>query len=141
MSSEPLGKNRILVDTDVVSYVFRGDTRADYFRAYLLHRNLAVSFMTVAELYYGAYKAGWGTNQVARLENHLRNYTVVPYDYQVCQQWARVRADRERMGHQISVADAWHAACALTHDCALATNNGRDFQDIQGLVVISPGFG
>ena len=81
MTPESLTKNRILVDTDAVSYLFRGDTRAEYFRPYFLHRTLAVSFMTVAELYYGAYKARWGTNRIVQLENHLRNYVVVPYDY------------------------------------------------------------
>ena len=106
MTPEGLTKSRILLDTDVVSYIFRRAPQADFFRPYLLHKTLAVSFMTVAELYYGAYRAAWGINRITQLENHLRNYVVVPYDYLVCQEWARVRAQQERLGHQISVADA-----------------------------------
>ncbi len=73
MTPEELSKGRILVDTDVVSYVFRSSPQADFFRPYLLHRSLAVSFMIVSELYFGAYKANWGANRIAQLENHLRN--------------------------------------------------------------------
>jgi tRNA(fMet)-specific endonuclease VapC len=130
--------SRILVDTDVVSYLFGNKPEADFFREYLLNRTLAVSFMTVAELYFGAYKRGWGSRRIGELENYLKNYVVVPYDYLVCQRWARVRADRRRMGLPIGVADTWHAACALVHACALATNDTRDFLEIPGLELIAP---
>ncbi len=39
-----------VVDTDPISYAFRGDTRSEPFERYLAHGVLAVSFMTVAEL-------------------------------------------------------------------------------------------
>ena len=132
-------ETRILVDTDVFSYLFRRDTRADFFRPYLTHRTLAISFMSVGELYYGAYKDGWGAARIESLENHLKNFVVLPYDYLVCQQWGRVRAERRAKGREIRHADCWIAATALRHDCALATNNGKDFVEIAGLVVISPG--
>lgn len=132
-------KSRIVVDTDVFSYIFRADTQAEFFRPYLLHRTLALSFMTVAQLYYGAYKRDWGPNRIARLENAMKNYVVLPYDRLVCQQWARIRKQCEDAGHPIETLDAWIAACALQHDCALATNNSRHFQYVQNLELISPG--
>jgi tRNA(fMet)-specific endonuclease VapC len=140
MTPAEVGGSRILVDTDVVSYIFGNRPQADFFRPYLRHRTLAISFMTVGELYFGVYNRNWGSQRIAQLENHLKNYVVVPYDYRVCQQWAKIRAARQRSGHQIGLADAWHAACALVHDCALATNNGKDFQGIPGLDLITPGF-
>ena len=76
-------QDRIIVDTDVVSYFFKDDTRADYFKPYFVNRTLAVSFMTVAEAYFGAYKAGWGVRNMEKLENHLKNYVVIPYDYEL----------------------------------------------------------
>jgi tRNA(fMet)-specific endonuclease VapC len=139
MTSLGVTRSRILVDTDVVSYLFGNRPEAEFFRPYLLNRVLAVSFMTVAELYFGAYKRGWGSRRIGDLENHLRNYVIVPYDYLVCQKWARVRADRRRIGHELGVADTWHAACAIVHDCAFATNNTRDFLEIPDLELIAPG--
>ena len=139
IAPDQLTKDRILVDTDVFSYIFRGDPRADYFRPYLLRRTLAISFMSVAELYFGAYWADWGASRIGRLENQLKNYVVLPYDYAICQTWGRVRKQRRTIGREINHADCWIAATALGHDCALATNNGQDFVGTEGLIIISPG--
>lgn len=139
ISQDALAKSRIVVDTDVVSYLFNGHTQAEFFRPYLSNKTLAVSFMTVAQLYYGAYHRGWGSKQLTNLENHLKNYVVLPYDYELCIKWASVRYDTENSRLSIEHADCWIAACALRHDCALATNNGRHFKHIKGLALISPG--
>ena len=40
----------VVVDTDVVSFLFRNDTRAARYRPYLTGRVLTISFMTLAEL-------------------------------------------------------------------------------------------
>jgi predicted nucleic acid-binding protein len=135
---ETIQELRVLVDTDVVSYLFKKDTRAEFFRPFLVNRTLAISFMTVAELYYGAYKAKWQTSQLGGLENHLKNYVILPYDYELACEWARVRVEHTSRGHDIGQADAWIAATALRHQCALATNNGRDFEGTRGLTVICP---
>jgi predicted nucleic acid-binding protein len=140
MEPQLITKNRILVDTDVFSYIFHGDTQAQFFRPYLLNKTLAVSFMTVAQLYYGAYKANWGQSRITHLENQLKNYVILPYDYLVCQYWAQVRKECESHGHSIEHADNWIAACALRYDCALATNNRKHFEVIKNLELISPGF-
>lgn len=50
----------VIVDTDVFSFAFRGDDRADVFREVLEGKLLAVSFTTVGELWYGAEKKSWG---------------------------------------------------------------------------------
>ncbi len=139
IDSAALAKNRIVVDTDVVSYIFNGHTQAEFFQPHLVNKTLAVSFMTVAQVYYGAYHAGWGNNRLTRLENHLKNYVVLPYDYELCLKWASIRQDCEKGGKSIEHSDCWIAACALRHDCALATNNGKHFRHVKGLALISPG--
>ena len=45
----------LIVDTDVVSFLLKGDTRAQLYRPHLQGRTLALSFMTVAELYQWAF--------------------------------------------------------------------------------------
>ena len=132
-------KQRILCDTDVVSYLFSGHTLAQFFHSYLDGQTLAVSFMTVAQLYYGAFKANWGINKRTKLENHLKNYVVLPYDYQLCLKWAEVRSECESKGFSIEHGDCWIAASALRHDCSLATNNGKHFSRVNGLILICPG--
>jgi hypothetical protein len=48
-----------VVDTDVVSYLFKGDSRADRYLPSLLNRELLISFMTEAELEQWTVLAGW----------------------------------------------------------------------------------
>ena len=138
ISPDDIAASRIVVDTDVVSYIFRGDTRADFFQPFLEHRTLAISFMTVSELYYGALKSKWGQNKIGKLENAIKNYVVLPYDYSVCRQWAQIRVQVEDNGNKMEKSDLWIAACALKYGCALATNNGRHFANVDGLSVICP---
>ncbi len=40
----------VLLDTDVVSFLLKGDSRAEAYVPHLQDRRLALSFMTVAEL-------------------------------------------------------------------------------------------
>jgi tRNA(fMet)-specific endonuclease VapC len=127
----------VVVDTDVVSFLFKGDTRAEAYRQCLQGKTLAISFMTVAELYQWAYVRGWGEQKLARLEERLHSYVVVPYDHKLCKRWAQICAERQRLGRPISVQDAWIAATALCYGCPLVTHNHGDFTDIVGLTVVS----
>jgi predicted nucleic acid-binding protein len=133
-----LQHSRIVIDTDIFSYIFRKDSRASFFEPYLSHKTLSLTFISVSELYYGAYKNSWGASRIAQLEAAIKNYVVLPYDYLVCQKWAQLKIENERAGYALPYADSWIGACALQFDCALATNNGRHFQYINGLELVSP---
>jgi tRNA(fMet)-specific endonuclease VapC len=130
--------DRIVVDTDVFSYMFRKDTRADFFRPMLTGKTLALSFMSVAELYYGALIASWGADRLSSLENTMKNFVVLPYNSLCCRKWADLRRTCENAGQPLGHADLWIAACALVHGCAVATNNSSHFRHVPGLKVISP---
>ena len=127
----------LIVDTDVVSFLLKDDTRAHLYRAHLQDNTLALSFMTVAELYQWAYVRNWGERRLARLEEQLHRYVIVPFDNELCKQWASICVQRQRLGRPISAQDAWIAATALRHSCPLVTHNRNDFSAIAGLEVIS----
>lgn len=127
----------LIVDTDVVSFLLKGDTRAQLYRPHLQGKTLALSFMTVAELYQWAYVRNWGDRKLTRLEEQLHRYVIVPFDNELCKQWASISVQRQRIGRPMSVQDAWIAATALRHNCPLVTHNSDDFSDITGLEVIS----
>jgi len=93
--------------------------------------------MTVAELYRWALVRHWGERQLARLDALLAIYVIVPYDRELCWQWAMICAERQRLGQPISVQDAWIAATAVRHGCPLVTHNRGDFAHITDLMVIS----
>jgi predicted nucleic acid-binding protein len=77
----------VLVDTDVVSYLLKGDSRAAAYAPLVQGKIIAISFMTVAELYQWAAVRHWGPQRVAHLAQTLANYLVVPTDDQMCRIW------------------------------------------------------
>jgi predicted nucleic acid-binding protein len=127
----------VVVDTDVCSFVFKGDSRADPYRTYFQNTTAALAFQTVAELYQWAEVSQWGAQRRASLEAWLQAFVIVAYDLETGRLWARIRAERQRKGHPISTADAWVAACALRYGGHLVTHNAADFAGISGLIVIT----
>ena len=114
----------ILLDTNIVSFMFKGDSRAKEYAPYLEGQHLAISFMTVAELYQWAFIRQWGKRRMAKLEKTLRvNYTVLSFDILLCQKWGEVRATCRSEGKPISPQDAWVASTALQYNLTLATHN------------------
>jgi tRNA(fMet)-specific endonuclease VapC len=128
--------NRVLVDTCVVSILLKGHSSAPHYLAHLEGRLRAISFMTEAELYRWALRRHWGERRREWLDNVLRKYAIVPVDRELCLLWAKITNERQGQGRPISCADAWVAASALRHDAMLLTDNTRDFELIEGLVVV-----
>ena len=124
---------KLLVDTDVLSYFLKGDSRALYYEKLVEGKQLIVSFMTVAELYTWAFHRKWGDRQFARLAEHLTSYVICPSDRYLCLLWAHVSSTSHNRGTPISCADAWIAATALNYSVPLLTNNTKHFQNIPNL--------
>ncbi len=118
---------KVLVDTNMVLYVMKGDSLGKAYARHLQGKLLAISFITVGEMCYGAEKRGWGQKRRSHLENALRNFVVVPYDHEIAKQYGVIVAERERKGRPISFSDAWIAASAVKHGVALVNHNAKDF--------------
>ena len=62
---------KIILDTDIVSYLMKGGALA---RAYVPHvqgKLLAIAFITVGEMYFGAENKNWGEKKRKELETTL----------------------------------------------------------------------
>jgi predicted nucleic acid-binding protein len=125
----------LLLDTNVVSYLLKGDTRAADYARLLVGNRLAISFMTVAELFEWAAVRRWRQPRLQQLEQALASYVVIPADIALCRAWGRLRAQQRFAGATIAPQDAWIAATALHHALPLITHNPSDFQHIGGLDV------
>jgi tRNA(fMet)-specific endonuclease VapC len=128
----------LLIDTDIASFIFKGSNYSDPYLPFLSGQELALSFMTVAELFQWAMFRQWGDRRLTQLEQYLLNYLVVPVDQPLCLEWAKVRAHQQSAGRRISPQDAWIAATALRHDLPLVTHNTKDFLAIPNLRLILP---
>jgi len=125
----------IVLDTSVVSIVFKADQRSSFYLPHMTGQRTVVSFQTVEEIWFGAYKARWGARQKNILALHLEQYEVVWPDPETADISAHLRVERERAGRKLNTADAWIAATALRLSCPVASDDG-DFDDIPGLELI-----
>lgn len=126
-----------LIDTDVVSYLFKGDTRGDLYQRHLDNKLGALSFMTVAELDLWAATRNWGTKKREELAIFLSPYIVIESSRELCNKWAEIRDQVNRTGSHLDTADAWIAATALLYELPLVTHNRDHFARVPNLSVIS----
>ncbi len=126
-----------ILDTHIVSYLMKGGPLAEAYAPHVQGRLLAIAFITVGEMYFGAEKNNWGKKKRKELETTLRNFVVIPYDHEIARCYGRLVAERERNGKPIAPNDAWIAACATRHDVPLVTHNAKDFVSITALEVIT----
>lgn len=131
--SLPLTPAVVLLDTDVFSYLLKDDSRAGAYITLIQDFRLALSFMTVAELFQWARMHKWGSKRIAQLEQTLTTYILIPADLEMCRIWGAVRSAGQAAGQTIAPQDAWIAATALRYGLPLVTNNASDFKAVVGL--------
>lgn len=127
----------VVVDTDVVSFIFKGDTRGDLYRPHLHGQIAVIAAQTRAELELWTLGRNWGARRKEQLREELRKYVLVPFSEAVCLHWAQVVDGARRRGRPIGTSDAWIAATALTYSAPLVTHNKEDFAGVPGLILIS----
>lgn len=128
---------RLMVDTNIVSYIMKGDRYAEMYAKDLLGKSLAIAFVTVGELYFGAEKKKWGDKRRKKLETILRNFIHIPYDQEIARCYGLLLAECYRKGKAIETNDAWIAACAVRHKIVLVTHNPKHFVDVTGLQIFT----
>jgi tRNA(fMet)-specific endonuclease VapC len=126
-----------VLDTDVVSFLFKNETRGHLYRHLVMGIIPIISFMTLAELDLWALSRNWGVARQERMKHHLHSYMVLSVDRGLCEMWAVVSHQSKSKGLGLSCSDAWIAATALHLGVPLITHNSRHFKGIEGLQVMT----
>ncbi len=58
----------VLVDTDAFTHLWQNTATANSLAVHLVGAVPVISFTTVAEVHFGAEKAGWGPRRISQLE-------------------------------------------------------------------------
>lgn len=127
-----------LVDTDWLINSFRGTRLATETISRLRTEGLAVSIITVGELYEGAMTSADPAAELATFENLLEPFTTVTLDDVCMQHFAFLRSSLRRQGQLIPDLDLLIASTALRHDLILVTANRRHFNRIPNLQLYQP---
>jgi predicted nucleic acid-binding protein len=140
MSSPSRGP--VVIDTGVFGARLTPSGRllASRYRSALEGRPVVISFVTVAELEYGARLAGWGTDRLRRLEYELGRAEIVWPGPHLTDVYATLRAwcvkTGHGLGHKEHEADRWIAATAVWLQVPLVAHD-RIFANVKGLELVT----
>jgi predicted nucleic acid-binding protein len=127
----------VVVDTDVVSFLFKNHSLAPTYQAILVGRPLAVSLITLAEIEYGMEAKNWGATRRDLMRRFLARFTPLLPDTETARTWARIKSGCEKKGRPITFADAWMAAAALQLNVPLVTHNVSDYTAVDTLTIVT----
>ena len=130
----------VLLDTTVASFLHprkKGTAERLRYEPHLAGNTLALSFQSVAELFFWSEENRWGVEQRLALDGFLRRFLVVPYDVDLSRTWARVMSHAKSVGRRLEAGDGWIAATAVHRGIPLLSHD-RDFVHLalSGLEVI-----
>jgi len=126
-----------VVDTDVVSFLFKGHSLAPAYQAILAGRPLAVSLITLAEIEYGMEVKNWGGSRRDLMRRFLTRFTPLLPDSETARLWAWIKSACKKSGRPITFADAWIAAAAIQLNVPLVTHNANDYAVVPNLTVLT----
>ena len=136
MSNE-VSSDIVVIDTNVISYLFKRDTRGVLYKPHIDGRLTMIAAQTFAELELMPLNNNWGSNRYTELHTYLKKFVFVAANETISLLWARIQSQAKRIGRPISVGDTWIAATALAYGAPLVTHNPNDFKNVIGLIVIT----
>ena len=128
---------KYLIDTDWVVSHLRGSERVSGRLEELAASGLALSIISLAELYEGIYRSIKPGKAEESLNRFLTAVTVLGINGSICRTFGRERARLRKEGRLIGDFDLLIASTCLHHDLVLLTDNVREFERVEGIKLLS----
>jgi len=122
-----------ILDTDICVYWLKGYENIEKKALEVGLENISISFITLSELYYGAYKSQKKEKNILNIEKLKRKLFVVESNDMICEMFGKIKVALIDKGDIIDDADIFIAACTLSENAVLVTNNEKHFERIDGL--------
>lgn len=128
--------NRALIDTDILSYFFKGDPSViRHFEAYLSHYDIIeFSIITWYEITSGLMAKN-ARKQMLVFEKFASENFILPVTEKSARISAEIYSTLKKSGKLVDDIDLLIAGIALEHNMIFVTNNESHFQRIPGLVI------
>jgi tRNA(fMet)-specific endonuclease VapC len=122
----------ILLDTDICIELLRGNLNVIE-RRQGFDAMVAISFMTVAELFYGAEKSNNLSKNTNLIAEFLLTVEMIHSDLEILIKFGKLKALLGKAGNILSDADLFIAATAIVKCNILITGNVNHFKRIEEL--------
>lgn len=126
--------NRLL-DTNICVYAIKRSPAILDRLQQLSPDDLAISAVTLAELWFGALKSSRPGPARTSVDAFLRPFEVLPFDPESADAYADIRLTLERSGRLIGERDLLIAATARSRGLTVVTHNIGEFGRVPGLAV------
>jgi len=123
----------ILCDTNIIVELYKGNSETINALQSLGVRQIAISAVTQAELFYGAINK----TELIQIQKQLNLFHILPIDQDISEQFIQLMAQYS-LSHKLAIPDALIAATALVHNLHLYTLNTKDFRFVEGLTLYRP---
>lgn len=110
-----------LLDTNIVIALGKGELNLQKMR----QSNFFVANITIAELYYGAYKSQNRAKNIQKLQEFIADNAIIFADVQTSNYYGKISAQLRIIGKPIPSNDIWIAALALQHELVLVTRDNH----------------
>ncbi len=127
---------KYLLDTNICIYIIK--KKPDKVIKHFYENKpgeIAVSGITVAELYYGIEKSSKPNINTIALQEFLQPLIILDYLKRDAEVYGKIRFGLEKKGLPIGAMDLLIASQALSRELTLITNNEREFRRIKGIKI------
>jgi len=133
ISEKKLGpETMILCDTDIFIEAFKNNTSATDLLRRIGFPNIALSAITLMELYFGALNK----RELSKIKNRLQKLEVIDLDKEITETTIHL-IEKYAKSHGLCIPDALIAATAICSGMELLTLNLKDFKFIEGIRLYS----
>ena len=126
-----------LVDTDWAVHWLHGNERIRQRMEELRGQGLALSAVSLAELWEGVHYSRDPLQSEHGLNDFLRRVSFVSIDEETCKLFGKERGRLRAAGKRVADFDLIIGVTARQHELTLLTNNRRHFENIEGLRIES----
>ena len=129
----------LVLDSNTISYYFRGDPQVVPRLQNLSPTEIGVPAIVEYELRYGLLRLPpeAAKPRLLALDTFLQAIKILPFD-SACATWAaKIRVPLESVGTPIGPHDTLIAATALRYQATLVTRNTREFSRVVGLTCLN----
>ena len=127
---------RYMLDTNICSYILKShplSVKAHFEQVGT--RDLCISTVVLAELYYGAARHPKGPTIRKEIDEFVSRLAVIPWDETAADHYGQIRSGMEKDGKPIGAMDMMIAAHARSQEATLVSNNIRHFNKVPGLLI------
>ena len=122
----------ILCDTDIFIEAFKNNISATDLLRRIGFQNIALSAITLMELYFGALNK----RELVRIKSRLQKLEIINLDEKITETAINM-IERYAKSHGLHIPDALIAATAICKGMQLLTYNVKDFKFVEGIRLYS----